>query len=172
MSPSRDCSALLQLWSSGISVCNPDITELRWSSAWLEKVYSVDTASVHIWSAPWSPLRLWKSPLSSAHAFSGEKGCDICLHALPRCPEKLVIAACWPRTQPVTVAWAPPEGGAADLRASQGPSAAGPSCNSNNFREEGKKKKAITFWAEFLQPLLSSLGNLSGTSTAVLFSYS
>lgn len=48
----------------------------------------------------------------------------------------------WPRTQPVTVAWAPPEGGAADLRASQGPSAAGPSCNSNNFREEGKKKKS------------------------------
>lgn len=78
----------------------------------------------------------------------------------------------WPRTQPVTVAWAPPEGGAADLRASQGPSAAGPSCSSNNFREEEKKKKAITFWAEFLQPLLSSLGNLSGTSTAVLFSYS
>lgn len=47
----------------------------------------------------------------------------------------------WPRTQPVTVAWAPPEGGAADLRASQGPSAAGPSCNSNNFREEEEKKK-------------------------------
>lgn len=122
-----------------------------------EGVLCVDKASVHVWSAPWSPLRLWKSPLSSAHAFSGEWAvtsvsllCHVALKSCSLQPAGLTHSLC-------QRAWAPPEGGAADLCASQGPSAAGPSCYSNNFRD-GKKKKQLPSGQNFSSLYLAHWG--------------